>query len=162
MFFVSCGLPKIDHDYFPTGTCILGFWGCNSISHWLSLTDRNCYELDKELQDRTSWNNWNVLAHHCLYWISSLGLRQWVDLVPCVTQELRYKMLCNTLSVILLPAVGRWLKLGIDTPRNSPSQSRFNPGSVSENFRETPMTGNVFLASICGDVGDGFWCGWWF
>ena len=136
MFFVSCGLPKIDHDYFPTGTCILGFWGCNSISHWLSLTDRNCYELDKELQDRTSWNNWNVLAHHCLYWISSLGLRQWVDLVPCVTQELRYKMLCNTLSVILLPAVGRWLKLGIDTPRNSPSQSRFNPGSVSENFRD--------------------------
>ena len=117
MFFVSCGLPKIDHDYFPTGTCILGFWGCNSISHWLSLTDRNCYELDKELQDRTSWNNWNVLAHHCLYWISSLGLSQWVDLVPCVTQELRYKMLCNTLSVILLPAsssswpvarVGHW------------------------------------------------------
>ena len=45
-------------------------------------------------------------------------------------------MLCNTLSVILLPAVGRWLKLGIDTPRNSPSQSRFNPGSVSENFRD--------------------------
>ena len=136
MFFVSCGLPKIDHDYFPTGTCILGFWGCNSISHWLSLTDRNCYELDKELQDRTSWNNWNVLAHHCLHWISSLGLSQWVDLVPCVTQELRYKMLCNTLSVILLPAVGRWLKLGIDTPRNSPSQSRFNPGSASENFRD--------------------------
>ena len=100
MFFVSCGLPKIDHDYFPTGTCILGF------------------------------------AHHCLHWISSLGLSQWVDLVPCVTQELRYKMLCNTLSVILLPAVGRWLKLGIDTPRNSPSQSRFNPGSVSENFRD--------------------------
>lgn len=56
--------------------------------------------------------------------------------MPCVTQELRYKMLCNTLSVILLPAVGRWLKLGIDTPRNSPSQSRFNPGSVSENFRD--------------------------
>ena len=57
-------------------------------------------------------------------------------MVPCVAQELRYKMLCYTLSVILLPAVGRWLKLGIDTPRNSPSQSRFNPGSVSENFRD--------------------------
>lgn len=33
-------------------------------------------------------------------------------------------------------SIGRWLKLGIDTPRNSPSQSRFNPGSVSENFRD--------------------------
>ena len=41
MFFVSCGLPKIDHDYFPTGTCILGFWGCNSISHWRIETAMN-------------------------------------------------------------------------------------------------------------------------
>ena len=36
VFLFFCGLPKIDHDYFPTGTCILGFRGCNYINHWLT------------------------------------------------------------------------------------------------------------------------------